>query len=436
MSLIVVRSSSIGHVADAIPHVDTDRSRGRFRKDPGAHARLVWFGLAAVVNLLLVGLAASRGRIVDHAVEASLLVFCISIGARHDGFVRAVFTAGRLIRSYRLHQLTYHLGQLHRAAAIMGTVWFVVAVVVAAASGDRVGRTVGLVVLAILATMIWTARNAVRHSRHNRFESIHRYGGWTALALLVTLVARQVAGSLPPGAGITDVVRSPSVLLLLVLVALVVHPWLGVRRLPCEVTGVTNDVVVLAVPGKRSLGEYVRVSREGRQWHAFAVATTGDEGPGRFSLVIRRAGDWTEKLGRDAESDQRPTHLFVRRTRGYGFMYHAQTYERVLFVATGAGIGPVLPYLLDQSAVDYECLWIGRNHRETIGDELVSRILASGRVTLIDSESGRPDIGGCVAQIAERFQAVFIVSNAHVRDEVARVCERLDVPWYGPTFDS
>ena len=122
--------------------------------------------------------------------------------------------------------------------------------------------------------------------------------------------------------------------------------------------------------------------------------------------------------------------------RGYGFMYHAQTYERVLFVATGAGIGPVLPYLLDQSVVDYECLWIGRNHRETIGDELVSRILESGRVTLIDSESGRPDIGSCVAEIADRFQAVFIVSNAHVRDEVARVCERLDVPWYGPTFDS
>ena len=220
------------------------------------------------------------------------------------------------------------------------------------------------------------------------------------------------------------------------LVALVVHPWLGVKRLPCEVTGVTDDVVVLALPGKRSLGEYVRVSREGKEWHAFAVAATGSEGPGRFSLVIRRAGDWTEKLGRDAASDQRPTHLFVRRMRGYGFMYHAQTYERVLFVATGAGIGPVLPYLLDQSVVDYECLWIGRNHRETIGDELVSRILESGRVTLIDSESGRPDIGSCVAEIAERFQAVFIVSNAHVRDEVARVCERLDVPWYGPTFDS
>jgi ferredoxin-NADP reductase len=126
--------------------------------------------------------------------------------------------------------------------------------------------------------------------------------------------------------------------------------------------------------------------------------------------------------------------------RGYGFMHHAQTYERVLFVATGAGIGPVLPYLVynlvDLPSMDYECLWIGRDHRNTIGDELVSRVLQSGRVTLIDSSSGRPDVGKCVAAIADRFDAVFIVSNQNVRDEVAVVCQRLNVPWYGPTFDS
>ena len=133
-----------------------------------------------------------------------------------------------------------------------------------------------LVVLAILVTMMWTARNAVRHSHHNRFESIHRYGGWSALAILVTLVLRQVATVAaarrrarrrrprPVGA----VARRW-------LVALVVHPWLGVKRLSCEVLGVTDDVVVLALPGKRSLGEYVRVSRDGKEWHAFAVAVNG-----------------------------------------------------------------------------------------------------------------------------------------------------------------
>ena len=95
--------------------------------------------------------------------------------------------------------------------------------------------------------------------------------------------------------------------------------------------------------------------------------------------------------------------------RGYGFMYHAQAYRRVLIVATGAGIGPVLPYLLGRSPVQVECLWIGRCHRAAVGAGLVDRVLAGGSVTLI---------------------------NDVVRNSVARACEALGVPWYGPTFDS
>jgi hypothetical protein len=101
-------------------------------------------------------------------------------------------------------------------------------------------------------------------------------------------------------------------------------------------------------------------------------------------------------------------------------MYHAQAYRRVLMVATGAGIGPVLPYLLDRTPVDFECLWIGRSHHAAMGPVLVDRVLASGRVTLIDTAQGRPDVGACVAAVARRFEAVFVVSNDAVRDSVAR----------------
>ena len=122
--------------------------------------------------------------------------------------------------------------------------------------------------------------------------------------------------------------------------------------------------------------------------------------------------------------------------RGYGFMYHAQAYRQVLIVATGAGIGPVLPYLLGRSPVQVECLWIGRSHRAAVGTVLVDRILAGGSVTLIDTSRGRPDVGAYVARVAHQFDAVFVVSNDLVRDSVARACEALGVPWYGPTFDS
>jgi hypothetical protein len=176
-------------------------------------------------------------------------------------------------------------------------------------------------VLAILAAVAWTARDRVRQTRHNRFELVHRLGGWTALGILAVIAPVQAAQALPPGSSLAGLLRQPTVLLLTTLVILVAHPWLGVRRLPAEFLAVTSEVVVVALPGRRLLGEFVRVSREGREWHCFAVATTGSEGAGRYCLVIRRAGDWTERLARDIEHGRAPARLWVRRMRGYGFMY-------------------------------------------------------------------------------------------------------------------
>ena len=303
---------------------------------------------------------------------------------------------------------------------------------------------IGTVVVAILLAMAWTARDRARHDRHERFERVHRYGGWAALAMIAALVARQALQSAPPDAGLAALLAQPASLLLLAVVALVAHPWLSVRRVPVEILDVTAHVVVVALPGRRSRGAFVRVSREGREWHAFAVATTGLEGPGRCSLVIRRAGDWTERLARDAERGEAPRRLYVRRLRGHGFMGHAQAYHRVLVVATGAGIGPVLPYLVRGDRPRHftapsrlECLWIGRDHRAAMGAELVDRVLAGGDVTLVDRPEGRPDVAAQVEERAPSLRGgVRGQPTRRSRDVVARVCERLDVPWHGPTFDS
>jgi ferredoxin-NADP reductase len=409
---------------------------------PAAHAghrrkqaRATWFAVAAALNAGLVAWSAGRGELGSRAEQWSLAAFCLAVAARHDGLVRGVFVLGRVVRSYRLHQLAYHLGQLHRALALAGMAWLAVAAALAVSFHPAIGLA-SAAVLAILIAVAYTARDRVRQVWHNRFESIHRLGGWAALGILAVIVPLQAAGSLPPGSGLAGLIRQPSVVLLTVLVLLVAHPWLGVRRLPAEFLAVTADVVVVALPGRRQPGEFIRVSRDGREWHSFAVATTGAEGDGRYCLVIRRAGDWTERLASDAEHGRAPARLWVRRMRGYGFMYHAQAYRRVLMVATGAGIGPVLPYLLDRTPVDFQCLWIGRSHHAAMGPVLVDRVLASGRVTLIDTAQGRPDVGACVASVARRFEAVFVVSNDAVRDSVARACEALGVPWYGPTFDS
>jgi hypothetical protein len=97
-------------------------------------------------------------------------------------------------------------------------------------------------------------------------------------------------------------------------------------------------------------------------------------------------------------------------------------------------IGPVLPYLMGRPPMQFEYLWIGRCHRAAMGTDLVDRVLAGGPVNLIDTSSGRPDVGARRGTV-RRFDAMFVVSNDVVRDTVARACEALAVPCYGPTFD-
>ena len=76
----------------------------------------MWFAVTAALNTGLMAWSVSRAGGASRAVEWSLTVFCIAVAARHDGIVRGVFVLGRLVRSYRLHQLAYHLGQLSGAS--------------------------------------------------------------------------------------------------------------------------------------------------------------------------------------------------------------------------------------------------------------------------------------------------------------------------------
>ena len=99
-----------------------------------------------------------------------------------------------------------------------------------------------------------------------------------------------------------------------------------------------------------------------REWHSFAVATTA-----------------------------------ARALAGTASSYGAQGTGHSGSPATSRmgtpGIGPVLPYLMGRPPVQFECLWIGRCHRAAMGTDLVDRVLADGPVTLIDTSSGRPDVG-------------------------------------------
>ena len=118
--------------------------------------------------------------------------------------------------------------------------------------------------------------------------------------------------------------------------------------------------------------------------------------------------------------------IAVRAARpGYPVMvlsqYVEQLYARELLASGDGGVG----YLLKDRVA---------NVAEFVDG--VRRVVAGGAVTLVDSAGGRPDVGALVAARAPRFESVFVVANAAVRDQVFSACRRRGVPCYGPTFDS
>lgn len=105
------------------------------------------------------------------------------------------------------------------------------------------------------------------------------------------------------------------------------------------------------------------------EWHGFA--TVPEPGKKGYSLVVSKAGDWTTK-----QIAHPPTELWVRGIPTFGVLRIVPLFRRVILVATGSGIGPCAPCILEQR-VPHRLLWTAPNVRQTFGDGLVDSILDS-----------------------------------------------------------
>ncbi|KAG8741503.1 hypothetical protein FRC12_015662, partial [Ceratobasidium sp. 428] len=110
-------------------------------------------------------------------------------------------------------------------------------------------------------------------------------------------------------------------------------------------------------------------------------------------------------------------------------------------VCTGAGIAPALPHIRQHTS-DIYLVWIGKNHRETYGEEVwgsVANNLPANQIQLHDTgKQGRPDIKDLIQKAAKKHgaEAVFIVSNDPYTLLVMNICWRIGIRCYGATRDS
>ena len=168
------------------------------------------------------------------------------------------------------------------------------------------------------------------------------------------------------------------------------------------------------------------------EWHSFAnVPAPGEAG---FKLTISRAGDWT-----GAFIDDAPSHVWVKGIPTAGVGNIEKLFKRVVWIATGSGIGPCLPHLLVQ-AVPARLVWSTRSPRATYGDALVDEILAVQPDALIwdTNDQGRPDLVRLAHEAYRDFdaEAVICISNKKLTWQVVTGMESRGIPAYGAIWDS
>ena len=174
-------------------------------------------------------------------------------------------------------------------------------------------------------------------------------------------------------------------------------------------------------------GSYTRISESPLlEWHSFA--TVPEPGKTGYSLVVSKAGDWTTK-----QIEHPPTHLWVRGVPTFGVLRIVPLFKRLVFVATGSGIGPCAPCILEQR-VPIRLLWTSPNVRQTFGDKLVDSLLAvSPDAVVYDTRKhGKPDMVKLTMKLVREFnaEAVCVISNQKLTQQVVYgMMSRLGFPF-------
>jgi len=378
----------------------------------------------------------------DQIAFIALVNFTLGIMIRQQRVVNLLFwLATRIPTSWPLWVRwgagkVFHFGGLHSGGNVAGAVWFafgLYGMVWNALFADGQASVATLIVsgamVGLMLAMIITAIGPLRAKFHNRFELVHRFAGWTLLALFW---AQSAAIAADAGQVFTQTV---TFWLLCLITLSIVSPWLSLKRVPIEVVKPSNHAVSVRFnygdtpfPGSSNA---ISVSPL-REWHSFAnIPTPGEDG---YRLVISRAGDWTGRF-----IDEPPSHVWVKGITTSGVARIEVLFKKVVYIGTGSGIGPILPHLLAHD-VPNKLIWSTRSPRKTYGDALVDEIEANTDDPLIwDTDArGKPDLSRlALAAVRETgAEAVIVISNQKLTQRVIYDMESAGIPAFGAIWDS
>jgi hypothetical protein len=321
--------------------------------------------------------------------------------------------------------------------------------------------TLSLIALTIFLIMLVFAYPTIRKKHHNTFERVHRFAGWTALAIIWVQTMSSVRDNRKsPQSFAHTMISTPSFWMLIVITLSIASSWFFLRTVPVDAEVLSNHAIRLhfdyTVP---VMGTFTRLSeRPLIEWHSFATVPAPRVENGRprgYSLVVSRAGDWTG--GRISSPPRRiwvrgipskkilaptlhiqPIHILIE-DAACGVMRIATLFTRVVLVATGSGIGPLLGHIQIPTC-PFRLVWSTPNPVDTFGKDIVDAVYNAdpGAVVHDTKKQGRPDLVRLTWDAVQGFgaEAVIIISNEKLTKKVVYGMETRGVPAYGAIWDS
>ncbi|KAF9013277.1 nonribosomal peptide synthetase 12 [Cyathus striatus] len=389
------------------------------------------FGVVFIINLAIFISVLVKGT---DSKQLGLIVvsnlFC-AILMRQDYVINAFFTVFCAVPTSwplairRVCARVYHIGGLHSGCAVSGLVWLVLFTGQATKELVQGGKvsiptvTITYCILLLLVGIVVLAYPAFRSKHHDGFERVHRFLGWTATALVWCQVVLLVNDfKLETQTLGQALIHAPPFWLVLIMTCKwsIILPWLRLRKVPVRSEVLSNHAVRLHFDYVTPIpGSFTRLSESPlMEWHGFA--TIPEPGKNGYSLV-----------------------MWVRGIPTCGVLRIVPLFRRVIFVATGSGIGPCAPCILDQR-VPIRLLWTSPNVRQTFGNKLVDSLLqASPDAVIYDTRvHGKPDMVKLTYRLVKEFdaEAVCVISNQKLTRKVVYGMMSRGIPAFGAIWDS
>ena len=409
--------------------------------------------LPNVVAMLVLGIQHNLLNLAPNAIATAVAAnIAASVLIRQELLINLLFIIfsnlpkSLPLRIRCLSAKIYHLGGVHSGAGIAAVVWFglfnhvVVNIPQSTLSGGaKLAIWIITIILdALLVSILVLAHPALRARMHNLFEMVHRFAGWTAVGLfwaLIMLLSNAQRWTLKPRPSMSEtLIRSPPFWLLVVITLSLIFPWLRLRRVPVHAEPLSDHAIRLHFTYTNApLCSAPRMSDNPlKEWHAFA-GIPEEDGTG-FSVIVSKAGDWTANIIRNP-----PTHIWVRGIPTRGVLHVAKVFRKLVLVATGSGIGPILS-LLYARKLDCRILWSTPDPETTYKKSILDHVRHGDPDAIIINTtiSGRPNL---VQQAYDLYkssdaEAVFIISNPRVTRKFVYALESRGIPTFAPIFDS